>query len=199
MHWHTKQEVNNLYPSPKYQQWVHWKDTCCSFFSSTYIHSIFSLLGNRIDFNIGLPALYITSQHSRAHPSIIEVAFEISKDQVRQSSTRMEWRGFSSSVQRCTSSNTHERRKEEGQLDFQFSMMKFFSSSLFCMTKVHKMHYVQQRVTVNRHRKAVVPMQFSTFRNKSKLLHNICHCLGVVRNITTTSTWQVCMSHLSQI
>lgn len=53
------------------------------------------------------------------------------------------------------------------------------------MTKVHKMNYIQQRVTVNRHKKAVFPVQFSTFRNTRKLLHNIWHCLEVVENITT--------------
>lgn len=114
------------------------------------------------------------------------------------SSTRLEWRGFSSSVQSCTSSSTYDHREEEVQLEFHFSMMKFFSSCLFCITKVHKMHYIWQSVTVNRHKKAVFPTQSSISRNKSKLFCTISTIALERLKIsppTTISTCQVCTSH----
>ena len=123
---------------------------------------------------------------------------EISKGQVRRRSTRLEWRGFSSSVQCCTPSNIHDHREEEGQLEFHFSMMKFFSSCLFCITKVHKMYYIWQSVAVNWHKKAVFPTHLSISKNSNK--HSCTISAVALKRLkisppTTASSCQMCMSH----
>lgn len=126
------------FPPPFLKYWDHWKGASWSFFSYTF--SVFSVF-HYTKWVLKQGCQIWASPPLSIFPSIPPVHRKATWNIKRPKTSelkRLEWRGFSSSVQCCTSSNT----EEEGQLEFHFSKMKSFSSCLFCITKVYKIHYI---------------------------------------------------------